>query len=59
MDRSVNAILVDKCGLDMMQAQQPAANEIPAYRRGDIPIFHDCDDRGWSGAQFILIFFYF
>lgn len=29
-----------------MQAQQPSVNDIPAYRRGDIPVFHDCDDRG-------------
>lgn len=45
---SNSKILSDHCGMDLMQAQQPAANEIPAYRRGDIPIFHDCDDRGDS-----------
>lgn len=48
-DATADQVLSDHCGLDRPQAQQPAANEIPAYRRGDIPIFHDCDDRGKPG----------
>jgi len=43
-----HAILENICGEDEeeMQGDQAVSNEVAGYRRGDIPIFHDCDDRG-------------
>ncbi|KAK6643568.1 hypothetical protein RUM43_005078 [Polyplax serrata] len=35
----------NNCLDDEMQGQQPNPNDLAAYRRGDIPVFHDCDDR--------------